>query len=76
VLAHAGNPNFRSKRDVHDAQRVRPSTSTSQNYDDRLQAINHSGKTVTIYGYNDEPYAQLLPNGNRPGQQEVRPPTT
>jgi hypothetical protein len=34
-----------------------------QNYDDRLQAINHTGKTVTIFGYNDEPYAQLLPDG-------------
>jgi hypothetical protein len=30
---------------------------------DRLQLINHTGKTVTIYGYEGEPYAQVLANG-------------
>jgi hypothetical protein len=30
---------------------------------DRLQLINHTGKTVTIYGYSNEPYARVLANG-------------
>jgi hypothetical protein len=62
VLAHAGNPNFRSN-----VTQVSPAPKgldvNVQNYDDRLQLINHTGKTVTIFGYNNEPYAQLLPDG-------------
>jgi hypothetical protein len=30
---------------------------------DRLQLINHTGKTVTIYGYSHEPYARVLADG-------------
>lgn len=31
---------------------------------DRLQVVNHSGRTVTIFGYQGEPYARLLANGS------------
>jgi hypothetical protein len=30
---------------------------------DRLLLRNHTGKTVTIYGYSGEPYVRVLPNG-------------
>jgi hypothetical protein len=30
---------------------------------DRLIVLNHTGKTVTVYGYQQEPYARVLANG-------------
>jgi hypothetical protein len=30
---------------------------------DRLIMVNHTGKTVTVYGYQEEPYARVLANG-------------
>jgi hypothetical protein len=41
---------------------------------DRLLLRNHTGKTVTIYGYEGEPYARVLANGV--AEQNVRAPAT
>ncbi len=39
---------------------------------DRLLVRDHTGKTVTIYGYSGEPYARVLPDGTT--EQNVRSP--
>jgi hypothetical protein len=41
---------------------------------DRLLLRNHTGKTVTIYGYEGEPYARVLANGTT--EQNARAPAT
>jgi hypothetical protein len=60
--AHQGNPNYRSVIDG-----VVPNTPGMKlqvlNFDDRLQLDNRTGKTVTIDGYQREPYARLLADG-------------
>jgi hypothetical protein len=60
--AHAGNPNYRSV-----PQGVSPATPGLSvdvlNFDDRLEITNKTGKPITIFGYDHEPYARLLANG-------------
>jgi len=41
---------------------------------DRLLLSNHTGKTVTIYGYEGEPYARVLANGT--AEQNEHAPAT
>ncbi len=62
ALAHGGGSvNYISTvRSAPDAPGV---TATVQDRDDRLQVRNSGRATVTIYGYNREPYARIQPGG-------------
>jgi hypothetical protein len=60
--AHQGNPNFESL-----IRSVTPKIAGFRvdvvNGDDRLAVNNHGSQSVTIYGYNDEPYLRFSPDG-------------
>jgi hypothetical protein len=62
AAAHQGNPNFRSIVDA-----VTPAVHGLDlqvlNYDDRFQLTNHTGRPITVMGYNGEPYARVLADG-------------
>ena len=60
--AHQGNPLFRSVID-----RISPPVPGLEirvlDYDNEFELDNKTGKTVVIYGYSDDQYTRLLPNG-------------
>lgn len=62
ALAHEGNPNYRSVvKGVTPA--VEGATFEILNFDDRVLLHNTSGKDVEIFGYENEPYAEIKADG-------------
>ena len=68
--SHAGNPNFRSE-----VKLIKPSVPGVQfevhNYDDRLFAVNRSGKDLSVDGYEGEPYIRDSGRRNGAGEQAL-----
>lgn len=73
ALGHEGNPDFRSEIDS-----VRPSVPGVSfevlNYDADMALVVREGHEVTIYGYEGEPFARVLPDGTV--QKNQRSPAT
>jgi hypothetical protein len=60
--AHGGNPNYRSV--LHGVTpQVKGLSVSVLGYDNQLQLINHTGRDVTVLGYNGEPFARVLADG-------------
>lgn len=62
AFAHAGNPNYESLVDGV-TPRISGFSVVVLNGDDRLEVVNHSRQTITIDGYNKEPYLRMAPDG-------------
>ncbi len=62
AAAHQGDARYRSI-----VKGVEPAVSGLRvqvlNYDDRFELDNRTGETVTVYGYNREPYARVAADG-------------
>jgi hypothetical protein len=62
AVAHQGNPNYRSV--INAVTPAEPGLKLQVlNFDDRLQLDNRTGKTVTVQGYQREPYLRLRADG-------------
>jgi hypothetical protein len=59
--AHGGNADFESL--VTSVEGVPGLRAEVLNGDDRLLVVNRGGRTVTVRGYDEEPYARLRPDG-------------
>jgi hypothetical protein len=62
ALAHAGNPNYESLVEGV-TPRISGFSVVVLNGDDRLEVVNHSSETITIDGYNRDPYLLMQPDG-------------
>jgi hypothetical protein len=63
AIGHGGNSKFRSEfRSIQPP--ARGITVDVLNYDDRLLLVNRTGETVSIAGYEREPYARLRADGS------------
>jgi hypothetical protein len=59
--AHQGNPNFRSI--LHDGALAPGVRVQVLGYDNQLELFDTGHRLVTVFGYDGEPYARVLPNG-------------
>jgi hypothetical protein len=62
AFAHAGNPKYESLVDGV-TPRISGFSVVVLNGDDRLEVVNHGSRTITIDGYNKEPYLLMQPDG-------------
>jgi hypothetical protein len=62
AFAHAGNPNYRSV--FHQLSTPLPGVKVQViGYDSLYELRSTAKQTVTIFGYNGEPYSRILPDG-------------
>jgi hypothetical protein len=62
ALAHAGDPHYESLVEGV-TPRISGFSVAVLNGDDRLEVVNHSSRTITIDGYDKEPYLLMQPDG-------------
>lgn len=64
AIAHQGNPDFRSEiTGVTPASLGDGLLFSIQNFDDNVEFVNRSGKTVVVEGYDGEPYVRIDGSG-------------
>jgi hypothetical protein len=62
VLAHEGNPNYRSEVDAI-SPAVQGLDAEVLNFDDRIELRNNGRETIVVEGYRGEPYLRFEPDG-------------